>query len=411
MRATRMRITVVDSDLPYPTNSGKRLRSLNLVLPLAKRHQITYIARAGDAGEARVAREFLGDHGFLPVIVDAPLPQKSGPGFALSLASNLISPLPYSAVLHASARMRAAVSEHARTTAIDVMQLEHVNYMYCHDGLGCPVVVQAHNVESLIWKRLAATAGNPLKKSYFGLQERRYAAFERQAYHTADCVIACSEADAELARKLYGAPRVTVVDNGVDIGYFADVAPDPEARRILFLGALDWRPNIDAVEVLLSRIFPEVRAKVPDATLAIVGRKPGAHLARLVEGVPGASLHGDVPDVRAYMREAAVMAVPLRVGGGSRLKILESLAASLPVVSTTVGAEGLELEAGHDLTIADEPEAMAAALAEALVAPAGLSAQAASGRARVAARYDWPMLAQRLEQVWETALRQRTLAA
>lgn len=403
----RLQVTVVDSDLPYPSNSGKRLRSLNLVLPLAKRHAITYVARVGDPAEGKIAEVFLRDHGIEPILVEEPLAAKAGLGFYWRLARNLVSPMPYSAALHITPAMRAAVAAHARDHRIDVMQLEHVNYMYCHEGLDCPLVVQAHNIESLIWKRMAATTGNPVAKAYFGLQCARYHSFEETSFRAIDRVIAVSEADAALARDLYGAPRMAVVDNGVDIAGFRDVVPATGSRQVLFLGALDWRPNLDAIEQLLGSILPALRAKVPDAHLAIVGRKPSDRLRRTIAEADGASLHADVPDTRPYMASSAVMAVPLRIGGGSRLKILESLAASLPVVSSTVGAEGLELTNGRDLVIADTPDAFVEALADAITSPDRARALALQGRSTVSARYDWPMLAERLETVWMAAIAER----
>lgn len=399
-----MRITIVDGDLPYPPNSGKRLRTLNLMLPLADRHDITYIGRAVDATEGETAAQYLADHRITPIIVTEPVAPKSGPSFYMRLIGNLASNLPYSVASHVTPAMREAVQRHAAIAPVDLMQIEYVGYMYGHDGLDCPLVLQAHNVESLIWRRYAETESNPLKRAFCALQHAKYVAYEREQFHLADRVVAVSEPDAQLARSLYGDPAMAVVDNGVDVAAFRDLAPSPASRQVLFLGALDWRPNIDAVEQLLSIILPALRRRVPDATLAIVGRKPSAGLRRAIEAAPGATLFADVPDVRPYLRGSAVMAVPLRVGGGSRLKILESLAASLPVVSTAVGAEGLCLENGRHIAITETGQAFAESLAAVLTDPATAAAQAAAGREAVAARYDWSMLATALERVWHEAV-------
>lgn len=407
-----MQVTIVDLDVPYPPNSGKRLRTLNLMLPLAARHDITLIARAADAVEREAAARFLRGHGIRPVLVDEPLASKQGPSFYLRLAANLASPLPYSVTSHISPAMRAAVRRHASEVPIDLMQLEFAGHLYCHEGLTCPLVIQAHNVESLIWKRYKETATDPLRRAYISTQHTKYLSFEKAAFHAADRIVAVSEADAELARKLYDDPPMAVVDNGVDVVGFGELKPDPSSNQVLFLGALDWRPNIDAVEQLLGEIFPALRARVPAATLAIVGRKPAAELRRRIEAVEGATLFADVPDVRPFLTGSAVMAVPLRIGGGSRLKILESLAAGLPVVSTAIGAEGLVLQHGRDLSIADTRADFAAALATALTDRGAALAQAAAGRRTVAARYDWSRLADRLEQIWlEAASARKRLAS
>src|SRR5262249_50567701 len=157
-------------------------------------------------------------------------------------------------------------------------------------------------------------------------------------------LVTVSPDDAWLARSRYGAERVTVVENGVDVDYFQPVATGRDSEHLLFLGSLDWRPNLDAVRLLLESIFPAVRAAHPAARLGIVGRNPPPWLLTRAKQITGVEVAANVPDVRPYLARAGAMVVPLRIGGGSRLKILEALATALPVISTRVGAEGLELQ-------------------------------------------------------------------
>ena len=406
-----MHVTIVDSDVSYPANSGKRLRTLNLMLPLGRRHKITYLARSFGAPTDGQAIELLADHGITTVLVDAPLPPRSGLSFYGGLAANLMSEHPYSVTSHASETMRQAVRRHALAHRVDLIQLEWQGYFYCTEGLQIPFVMHAQNVDALIWQRYHETESNPVKRLYVKSQWAKMERFERRVFEAATRVVAVSAQDAALARQLYGELPLDVVDNGVDVAGFAGLQPVPGSRTILFLGAFDWRPNLDAVKLLLETIFPAVRARLPDARLAVVGRRPPEWLRRQVAGVDGAALHADVPDVKTYLASSAVMAVPLRIGGGSRLKILESLAAGLPVVSSRVGAEGLELVAGEHFTQADTPASMAEALIAALQDPDKCRAQAERGRAVVAGRYDWSMLAGRLEQSWERAARLESVPA
>jgi glycosyltransferase involved in cell wall biosynthesis len=401
-----MKTAIVDGDVCYPPTSGKRLRSLNLLLPLARRHRLVYIARGHDEAENEAARRFLTEQGIEAHVIHDPIPKKSGLGFYTRLALNLFSPLPYSVASHFSTRFRDAVRDIAASSRPDLWQLEWSGYLYAVEGLAGPVVLQAHNVDTLIWRRYHEAASGWLRKWYISGQARKFAAFERRAFMNARRVVFVSEEDARLAREWFGEIPSAVVDNGVDVAGFSGVRPAAGPRCVLYLGSLDWRPNLDAVDQLLDTIFPAVRARVPDARLRIVGRKPPEGLAHRVAAVPGAELHADVPDVRPFLEQAGVMAVPLRIGGGSRLKILEALACGLPVVSSAVGAEGLELRDGHDLTIADSDEAMAAALSDALLCPEPAFARAAMGRETVAGRYDWPMLAAKLERVWESSVGQ-----
>jgi glycosyltransferase involved in cell wall biosynthesis len=396
-----MNVAIIDGDVPYPANSGKRLRTLNLMLPLARRHRLTYIGRAADPGEARQAEEFLADHGIAARILDDPLPAKQGPCFYARLLGNLFSRLPYSVASHASRRVRRAAARHAASGpgGVDVWQLEFSGYLYAARGLPGRTVVQAHNVESLLWQRFYQAERHPLRRWYIRRQWRKYERFERQAFRAADRVVAVSPEDAELARTRFGVAHVDVVANGVDVGYFRGVRPAADSRTILFLGALDWRPNLDAVALLLD-VFPAVAARAPGARLAVVGRRPPAWLAGRLAGMPGVELHADVPDVRPYLAASAVLAVPLQIGGGSRLKILEALACGLPVVSTRVGAEGLAVRPGEDYVLAETREEMTEALAGCLLDPGRARRLAGQGQKTVTARYDWPMLADRLERVW-----------
>jgi glycosyltransferase involved in cell wall biosynthesis len=213
-----------------------------------------------------------------------------------------------------------------------------------------------------------------------------------------------------LARERFGARRVEVVDNGVDSAYFKSVKGPNQPDRVLFLGALDWRPNLDAVQILLDDVFPAVRAQIPTARLAIVGRSPPEWLRRRVAPLDFVDLYAAVPDVRPYLGECGVMAVPLRIGGGSRLKILEALASGLPVVSTRIGAEGLHLENGRDLTVVENTDGMAQALVECIRAPQESRRTAEHGRRVVQDRYDWDVLADKLEAVWEKTTREKACA-
>jgi len=402
----RLKVAVLDEELPYPPTSGKRIRTLNLLQRLAERHEIRLLCHRNSApGEAKVAVEYLRDHGIEPEMVDrAPPPKTTLQGGALfyaRLAANLLSPLPYIVTANCSPQLRAAVRRHLQSQATDIWHCEWTPYVQLLDGLPArPIVVAAHNVEATIWQRYFAHERNPLKRWYIKQQWRKVAAFERHAFAFADQIVAVSECDAERIRQEYAARHVDVVDNGVDTEHFQPTQHVRDANTILFLGSLDWRPNIDAVQLLLEQIFPLVRQEMPQARLLIVGRCPPTWLTETASRAANVELYADVPDVCPYLQRCSVMTVPLRIGGGSRLKILESLAAGLPVVSTTVGAEGLALAAGEDYLRADSPAEMAAALIRCLQQPAIAHATAARGRKVVLERYGWERLAQQLEQTW-----------
>jgi glycosyltransferase involved in cell wall biosynthesis len=394
-----LNVAIVASELPFPPTAGNRIRTLNLILRLAQRHRITVIAHR--SAEAQEAARFLGDRGIATILADRALPVKSGPGFYARLLGNLASPLPYSVAAHQSRALRGAVRSLAAQERVDLWQSEATALIdTLVDVSGAAKVVIAHNVESLIWQRYWEWEPNPLRGWYIKQQWRKFERFERRAFAAATRVVSVSEDDAELIRDQFGGRNVDVVDNGVDRAYFAEVQPAPAPKTILFLGTLDWRPNLDAIGLLLDRIYPAVRAAEPAARLCVVGRRCPANLVQKIRSIPGVELHADVPDVRPFLARSEVMVVPLRIGGGSRLKILEAMAAGLPVVSTRVGAEGLELVPGEHYLAADEPEDVAAALASCLRNPEPARARAKRARDFVLDRYDWDSLADRLEQVW-----------
>lgn len=399
-----MRIAILDGDVSYPPTSGKRLRTLNLMLRLADRHRITYLAR-GDARtqDFPAAERYLRDRGLAPILLDAPIARKKGPGFYLRLAANLFSSEPYSVTSHRCPTMRAAAEKLLLEGPIDVWQVEWSAYLPVVDGLPGTKLLVAHNVDALIWQRYFENETRPLHRFYIRRQWAKFERFEGNAYRRADRVVACTEADAALIRERFGQPNVDVVDNGIDRAFFEQARGTRDPHAILFLGALDWRPNLDGVNLLLDRIFPAVRALIPQARLRIVGRHPSPALVQRCAGAAGVELHADVPDVRPFLAEAGVLAVPLRIGGGSRLKILEALACGLPVVSTRVGAEGLNLVPGEHFVQAEE-DAMAAALVDILQAPEKAIDQARRGRDLVRQTYDWGVLADLLERSWQRCL-------
>ncbi|HEX3149601.1 MAG TPA: glycosyltransferase [Gemmataceae bacterium] len=401
----RLHVAVLDEELPFPLTSGKRIRSFQLLTRLAKTHRVTYIAhKNADEGELREAAKALRDHDIFPIIVDRAVPKKSGPGFYTRLARNLVSPLPFSVATHSSRAFATAMDKLVQKDPPDLWHCEWTPYaqaMYRRRGRW---VVMAHNVESVIWERYATTERNPLKAWFLRRQRNRFRAFESWAYANATRTIAVSREDAELIESRFGATDVAVVDNGVDTSTFQpDDKVTPSQHRMLFLGSLDWRPNQDAVKLLMATIYPKVRVAEPLATLSIVGRKPPEWMREAVRNRLGIKLFADVPDVLPYLQGAGMLVVPLRIGGGSRLKILEALATGVPVISTTIGAEGLRLNAGEHITVADSSDAFAVAVIEGIRRTESLWAQAARGRKRVLDQYDWSGLADKLGAVWESA--------
>jgi glycosyltransferase involved in cell wall biosynthesis len=404
-----LRVAILDEELPYPPTSGKRIRTFELLRRLARRHHLTFFAhRHADPAETLAAQEVFHDLGIRTVVLERPLPPKAGPAFYARLARNLLSPLPYSVALHAAPAYVEAVRRFALRHRVDLWHCEWTPYAHIlRAAFGTELrqlrwTVMAHNVESRIWQRLAEVERHPLKRWYIRQQHSKYSRFEQWAYSHATLPIAVSATDARLIREQFADRPVAVVDNGVDVETFRpqrDVDRDP--YHLLFLGSLDWRPNLDAVELLLERIFPPVLARVPRARLSIVGRRPPHWLRQRCARLPNVHLVPDVPDVRPFLASCGLLLVPLRVGGGTRLKILEALACETPVLTTPLGAEGLDRRPDEHLLLADTPEDFVPAILDAFRRPLPLQDMAAHARLHILQRYSWDLLAQRLDLLWQ----------
>lgn len=409
----RVKVVVVDWDITYPANSGKRLRTLNLMLQLAGRHDVTYFSRGdGRSAEGREAEKFLRDRGIKTEFANVPLPAKSTFTYYGRLAANLCARQPLAVAAHQSSRFARALRDYALCHEVDLWQLEWTPYVdMVQTGFSSRTLIVAHNVDSLLWQRYQATEKNALRRQLFRLQWQKFERFERAAFNRATAVVAVSDDDAEILRSEFGVRRVHVVDNGVDVSHYQAVAATRDPHELLFLGSLDWRPNLDGVQLLLNEVFPRVRQQEPAAKLTIVGRNPPEWLTTLGQRTPQVEVRANVPDVRSYLARAGQMVVPLRIGGGSRLKILEALANGLPVVATTIAAEGLRLTPGREIRIADDLGTMASTIVQGIRWPSEAAAIARRGQELVADQYCWEKLATELEAVWEQTVTPRLAMA
>ena len=234
-------------------------------------------------------------------------------------------------------------------------------------GLTTPTVLFQHNVEAMIWKRHYEVQTNPIKKAYLYGQWQKMRRFEKEMCRRFDCVIAVSAEDREQMKHEYGAEAVFDVPTGVDTGFFRPSGTvQPKPHSLVFTGSMDWLPNEDAIRYFVREIMPLIKTKLPGATLTVVGRNPPAALVDLSKDDPSLIITGRVDDVRPYIEAAAAYIVPLRIGGGTRLKIFEAMAMEKAVVSTTIGAEGLPLTDGVELLLADEAQTFADAVVKVL---------------------------------------------
>ena len=407
-----MNILWVKTELLHPLDKGGKIRTFQMLRELKREHHITYVtlddgSAAADALEA--AAEYC--HNVVPISFRVRA-KRSGAFFA-DLAVNLLSPLPYAVAKYRSNDQRREIGGRAASNAVDLVVCDFLfPSVNVPVGLPCPAVLFEHNVEAVIWQRHHELARNPLLKAYLRRQWRRMRAFERAECRRYDHVIVVSPEDRETVSREYGVARVSDVPTGVDTSYFRPNGGHArEAHGMVFTGSLDWIPNDDAVRFCVREILPRVRQAVPDATLTVVGRNPSPSLRALAAQEPGVVVTGGVPDVRPYMERAAVYVVPLRIGGGTRLKIFEAMAMGLPVVSTHVGAEGLPLRDGQEIILADSPERFAAAAIRLLTEEHRARTLGEQGARTVRARFGWDHAAAAFSTICERVVAERTAFA
>ncbi len=395
-----MRVLVIDEEIPLPLNTGKRLRTFNLLKQLAGRHELLLVSRYHE-GMHDYDRESFEQAGMKSLVVPHPIRKKTGVRFYGALAANLISPEPYSATSQYSKPYISALKKLLLEEDFDVLHCENIAYARNIEQFhSIPSVLVAHNLETMIWKRRYEVENNILRKVYTYFQWKKMDRYERKAFRWFDHIVAVSGADRDLIAGRGSDATITVIENGVDTDYFTASAVQEKPFSLVFTGSLDWFPNEDCMIYFLGEIWPRVLKKFPACTLTIVGRNPGNALAERAAGHPSVRLTGTVEDVRPFIDEAAVYVVPLRVGGGSRLKILEAFSMNKPVVSTSIGAEGLDVQDRRELIIADSPGDFADALGEMFIDQRLRESLAENGRSLVLKQYRWESLAEKLEQVW-----------
>jgi len=391
----KLKLLVIDEEFPWPVNTGKRARTFNLISQLAKTHSVEYLAYNN---LTELQREEFEKSSIRTKSVPMPDRRQSGLRFYLRLVRNLFSRYPYIVTSHYSKAFENKLRETLAQDTYDMVLAEWSPYaIFMKDIPEVPFCCVAHNIESGIWRRYELTEKKPLKKLYITIQRKKVEAFELQCFTWARCATAVTSQEKEWIETNCKQPNVAVIENGVAIDYFRiSDGKAPKNNSLVFTGSMDWRPNQDGVQWFTEKIFPVIRTRYPGASFTVVGRNPPAYIAQLPRKHPGVVVTGTVDDVRGYIDQSAVYVVPLRVGGGSRLKILEALSMGKIVVSTTTGAEGLRTEHGEHLLLADTEEQFAKTVCEVIAHPQTYKHLGENGRRLVEEHYNWPILAERL---------------
>jgi len=400
-----MRIVWVKMGGLWPATTGGRVRSLNTISELAHGHQVTVITTHGNGDDPDGLKQQLA--GCERVIsVPYAVPKRGSAAFIGAVARSWFSHYPVDLWKWRVPEVCRAVREVLADGDVDLCVAD---FLFAAANVpmsanGVPVLLFEHNVEYLIWQRLANLETSGWKRALFEMEWRKLRACEADACRRAALTVTVSDDDRQRLEELGAGIRAVPIPTGVDTRYFTPRRDTEVPGRLVFSGSMDWHPNEDAVCYFADAILPRIRTEIPDVSLTVVGRNPGARLREVAERTGSILVTGTVDDVRPSIGEASVYVVPLRAGGGTRLKIFEALAMSKPVVSTTVGAEGLALEHGRHFLAADEPADFADAVVSLLRDEHRRKSLGQAGRELVEARYSWAMVAREFERRCEQAV-------
>jgi glycosyltransferase involved in cell wall biosynthesis len=389
-----MKIVWIKTELLHPVNSGGRIRTHAMLRELTRSHEITYVCLEGSGDAEALAKASEYCHRVVPWSVA--WAGRGTPAYFVELLGSLIgSSQPFALSRYSIDGFGDLIARTVRDVRPDVVVCDFLapaaNVRRQGDER---LVLFQHNVESLIWRRHEQLRRGRLTGWFWTLQRRRMERWERELCARFDHVIAVSSDDAQILAEQFSVHSVSAVPTGVDTTFFA---PRPHVarrtKRLVFTGAMDWMPNIDGIQWFHDACLPRVRARIPDVELQIVGRDPVPSIRALHDPATKVTVTGTVPDIREYLAEAGVVVVPLRVGGGTRLKVYEALAMNCPMVSTTIGAEGLPLTDGAHLKIADDATALADAIVDCLLDAEGAQMMGNAGGSFVRERFGWPAVA------------------
>lgn len=399
----RKKVFLIDEWLPLPLESGKKIRTFNLLKKCADEYEITVFCYCNPEKEKEPLK-ILNQIGIKSICVPDNRIKKWGLKFYFTILLNLLQKEPYSSIYHLKKEFIYCLKEAINKEKPDLIQCEWTNYSPLIEHLPkcIPIIISSHNIESDIWWRFYKSERNFIKKIIAKNQAEKIEKLERKWYPIADRCIAVSEKD-KYDIESYGG-KVSVVENGVDLEYYNCYKGEIEENSIGFTASFNTFSNQDGAKYLVEEVFPKIIAQKDNVKLYLIGKDPPKWIADYGLKNKNIIVTGTVNDIRIYLSKIEISIVPLRIGGGSRLKILEAMAFKKPVVSTSIGAEGLRIENGKNIILNDSSDGLAESIIKCLNNKELGEKISINAYRLVKEKYGWNTLAKKQKMIWNSTI-------
>lgn len=392
----KLNILFISATVPYPAIDGGRIRVLNLIQNLCKVHNVTFLCFITQPTDDQGIR-YLRDLGI--DVIGVSLNSKSLPILLHSIFHNK----PLTIAKYFSASMSDEINRLLSSVKFDIIHFEMLHtgqYIEDIQNKGrTKIILDEQNIDSGIWSRLTRTEHQLIRKALFYWQYRCFIKYERKICNDFNKCLCVSKEDSELLKSINPNASIEVIPNGVDPNYFSPYDNKEDETKLVFTGSMDWQPNEDAVVYFCQEIFPLIRSELSDMKFFIVGSNPTSKVLSLSDK-PGIHVTGLVDDVRPYIADASIYVVPLRIGGGTRLKILQALAMKKAIVSTSIGCEGIDIEPDRDLMVSDDPHDFANKVIMLSKDKELRKKLGENGRLLILQKYDWKAIVDKLESIY-----------
>ena len=396
-----MKILFLSPTVPFPLTDGGRIRVFNLLKQIAAKSDVTLLALETQPTDAEGVAQLQQLGIQVHLVPNAPTLPRVSLG---TLLKAFLKRQPITVARYDLPAYRQKFRELVAPETFDLVHYEMFHTAQFHTETRLPGVLSQQNVDSAIWRRLCGETDNPFYKFAYWTQQLAFQRYERVLSPKFDAVTCTSDIDAIVFQRHCAKGGIEIIPNGVDVAHYQPDFTSEVPAHLIYIGSMDWYPNEDAVGFFADEVLPRIQANVPDVRFSIVGGNPSARVQKLAER-EGVVVTGRVPEIKPYFAEATVFVVPLRIGSGTRLKILEALAMGKAIVSTSVGAEGLDLKDGEEIFIADEPAAFADAVTRLLTDTSLRRRVGENGRARVEQDYDWRSIGEKLHTLYESLIK------